>query len=175
MSLAACNHEKDESAETKFNPEEFLSRLEKGGFLSHEIISDLPDFRDITDELDYAGDNIYLYFYKADSENNTIHKIEAVTTSDNLLIRYHYMAYLKIIPFLDEKLTLDEGKELAMQFIKEFRPDLSDLTWENNEWYLSIYDPDNVEAWVADNGTHKYGVMVNLNTGQVIHFNRDDM
>jgi hypothetical protein len=62
-----------------------------------------------------------------------------------------------------------------MQFIKEFRPDLANLTWKNGEWYLSIYDVGNVEAWVADNGTHKYGVMVNLNTGQVVHFNREDV
>ena len=122
-----------------------------------------------------SANNPVLIWLKSDEDGGTIHKIEVTTTAGKQLIRYAYKAYEQIGSLHDEKFTIDEGKELAMKFIKEFRPDLTEFIWENQEWYLSRYDKGNVDAWVTDDGSHKYGIMVDLNMGEIVHFNREDV
>ena len=150
-----------------FNDKKFLLRIESAGFLPAEVINNLPDYRSSTNS---AGVPLY-YWSKMDADGGVIQKIE-VNTVDGMITRYHYKSYTFMIN-ADEKLTLERGKALAMRFIEIFRPDLAELTWTRGEWYTTIYDPGNVEAWVAVDESYKYGVMVNLNTGTLDYFSQE--
>jgi len=154
----------------QIDAENFLARLESGNFLWEEITNEFPYFREMED----SDGNSVMIWQKLDQEGYAIHKVE-VTVAGTRLIRYSYIDYETISLSLDSKLTPEGGEELAIRFVREFRPDLADLTWENKEWYLSRYDPDTIEAWVADDGIFRYGVMVDLNAGIVVHFSREDV
>ena len=151
-----------------FNDKTFLSQLEKAGFLPQEVIDNLPSYMTGADSAD-----IPLYYWsKTAADSSTIQKIE-VNTQDGKLTRYHYKSYYFVFD-VGEKLTLEKGEKLAMKFIEVFRSDISGLAWTRGEWYQSIYAPGNMEAWVAEDESHKYGVMVNLNMGTVDYFSQQD-
>ena len=161
--LAGCS-----SNSADFNEKTFLAKMETGGFLPKEIIDNLPDYANLTNSLGVPFD----YWSKKDDNGNVLQKIE-LKAPEGKITRYHYKAYnFSAAPV--EKLTLAQGKELGLKFIETFRPDLSALSWSQGQWYLSIYDPGNVEAWVAQDETHKYGVMVDLKSGLVEYFSQED-
>ncbi|MCL2416203.1 MAG: hypothetical protein FWD01_05240 [Defluviitaleaceae bacterium] len=180
FALSAC--ENDVMEISCIDSEEFFfSKLMDKNFLPPGIMHNLRDSGGLETFLDYEGYPVS-YWRTLDYEGGVIHKIEITTETDNqILIRYHYKYYdfdifaaTDSLPLLSsEKLTLDQGKDLAMLFIAEFRPDLINLDWENGEWYLSIYDRGNIEAWIANDGTHNYGIMIDLQLGLVVYFSRD--
>jgi len=142
--------------------EDFITRLGDEVFLPPEVIAEFPEFN--------SDGKPYLIWSKLNENSNVIHKIEAVFDDDKLTY-YNYKSYFFDVPLPDEKLTLNEGESEAMRFINEFRPDLAELEWVNKEWYPSMYDAGNVEAWVADEtGVHGLFIMVDLNTGLVVRF-----
>jgi len=161
VSFASCTR----TDTAQIDAENFLTRLENGGFLPLESLAEFPYFREIED----SNGNAVMVWQRLDEKGNAIHKLE-VTVAETILVRYSYIAYEMIDMPLNDKLALEEGEELAMRFIGAFRPDLAGLTWENGEWYLSRYEPGVVEAWVADDGVFRYGILVDLNLGGIIHF-----
>jgi len=152
----------------KFDENTFLNKLSDNGFLPKEVTDNLPNYRQFDDSDGIPVD----YWSKTDDEGYVIQKIE-VEAPNGVMTRYHYKAYDFQFVWPEKKLTMDEGKALALKFIKEFRPDISGLSWSRGEWYLSIYDPGNMEAWVASDKDHEYGVMVNLNAGTVDFFSQE--
>ena len=143
LGLAACGGKVT-------GPEDFLARLESGGFLSGDIIERLPACRTMTDQ----NEQPYWHW----GEDYGEHHLSA-KANNGILAWYHYRAYgIQFEDAFNQTLTQKEELALVNRFIAAFRPDLNGLVWEKKTMQKSL--TEDREAWIANDGKEDCGVLV---------------
>ena len=165
--LSACKSY-DNISYSKIDEKTFLTTLEEKEYLPKDVTDSL---RAYSNEKTSEGEP-FGYWREEDAKGEIVQKIE-LNFPDGEMTRYHYKSYINRLN-ASNKMSITSGETLAMDFINTFRPDISALKWSQGEGISSIYDPGNVEAWIAEDDTHKYCVMVNLNTATLDYFSQED-
>ena len=145
-----------------FTPQTVKLLLEK--YLPSEIWDNLPDFSE--ESLDNGS---ILYRWSGSDDESFAHKIELIVENDEVQF-YLYRPYLFGPEFQKGRLSMEQASDLVKEFAKDFIVKGEELIFVNRPAYYRLYDPDNVESWVAERDGIEYNVMVHLNDMGVIFF-----
>ena len=144
------------------DPQDFITRMKAGGYLSGDLIALSPNFET------RSAEGKPFWFWTDDHEDYDEYCISVSIDPDGMLASYRWHGAIEAdtINAFNKDLSPEEEFALVKKFIAEFRPDLKGLAWEKKVLVDTIMKYR--EAWVTNDGKEDCGVMVW--SGEVVAF-----
>lgn len=150
---------------------DFIETLDKENYLCNDIVADLKDVDvNISEEIDGSTTFAISKFTK---EGIDIHNVQ-YAVKDDILLSYQYKNY-NFKSNDTKKIEKGEAEKIVNSFAKEFIPNGDKLKFENNEeqQVQSLYDKGKVETWYAKYGDDEYHIVMDLQKGLLIYYNKE--
>lgn len=154
------------------SPQEILKKL--SAYLPSKVINDMNGFQ--TEE-EKDGSIFYIWYrLSSDEPAYFIHNIQVTATkNDNKLLYYHYKDHSYDQTNLPLKnISKKRAYKMVVDFANEFIPTSEKLIFVNEPHYFSLYDPNHVESWIAEDEKFTYIVLINLDYGYVTYYRAEE-
>lgn len=154
------------------SPQKILKKLY--AYLPSKVINDMNKFH-MEEEKD--GSIFYMWYrLSSDEPAYFIHNIQLTATkNDNKLLFYHYKDHSYDQTNLPLKnISKKCAYKMVVNFANEFIPTSDKLNFVNEPRYFSLYNPNHVESWVAEDEKFTYLILINLDYGYVEYYRAEE-